>query len=280
MTRNADIIEAVTDFAPPPLQEDYDNTGLQVGNSEDECRGVLLCVDATPEIVEEACERGCNLVISHHPVLFRGVKRLVGATPPERTVIEAIRRGVTIYSSHTSLDSAPGGVSARMAEMLGLKDCHVLEPQKGKAVKLASRLSPEMAREVREGRTGLGMIGRLPSPMIPRQLVELVKRTFDSPVARCSRFAENRLIEKVGLCGGSGSDMIDLALSEGAQAYITSDVKYHSFVDHADEILIVDIGHWESEYCAQSILMEVIREKFPNFAVSLSQTAENPIHYI
>lgn len=279
MITNADIIKAVTDFAPPALQEEYDNTGLQVGDTEAECTGVLLCVDATPSIIEEARRRGVNLVISHHPVLFRGVKRLTGATLVERTVIEAIRAGITIYSSHTALDSAPGGVSARMAEMIGLRECQVLEPQESRAGKIAGCLSDHMAREVISGHTGLGMIGSLPSPLTPSRLVGLVKSTFGSPVARCDAYPHDSMISRVALCGGSGSDMIPLAISKGAQAYITSDVKYHDFVDYANRILIIDIGHWESEHCSQSILMDAIRENFPNFAVSFSQTAENPIHY-
>lgn len=279
MIKNEDIIKAVTDFAPPVLQEDYDNTGIQVGCINDECKGVLLCVDVTPEILIEAKEKGCNLIISHHPILFRGIKHLTGASMVERIVIDAIRSGITIYSSHTALDSAPGGVSARMALMLGLEDCRVLENQRDRAGRISSFLTFDMVEKVKDGCTGLGIIGRFHSPLSASALIELVKCTFNSPVARCTKLP-SKMIRKVALCGGAGASMINLAISNHAEAFITSDIKYHDFVDHADDILLIDIGHWEGEYCAVSILMDVIKEKFPNFAVNISLSAENPIHYI
>ncbi len=266
MITNGDIIRIITDCAPPRLQEPYDNTGVQVGSVGDECRGVLLCVDVTPQIIDEAVSEGCNLVVSHHPVLFKGVKSLTGATPVEEVVIKAIRHGVTIYSCHTSLDNAPEGVSARMARMLGLTDCTVLDP-----------VEPSRAQGLP---AGCGMVGTLPTALTPAELVARVKAVFGSPVARCTSYDPSSRISRVGLCGGSGAFLIGKALEDGAQAFITSDVKYHDFVDYAHRILLVDIGHYESEHCATEIFMDIIREKFPNFAVRFSRIATNPINYM
>ena len=137
-----DIIEAIEEFAPPRLQESYDNTGYQVGDPEAEAIGALLCVDVTEDIIDEAVAKGCNLIISHHPLIFRGLKSVTGANRPERALAKAILSGVTVYSSHTATDSTIGGVSWRMAEMLGLSDVSVLVP------------SPPGAE------TGLGTIGQ------------------------------------------------------------------------------------------------------------------------
>lgn len=270
MVTNGDIIKYITGYAPPCLQEEYDNTGVQIGSLDDVCTGVMLCVDVTPEVIAEAVTEECNLVISHHPVLFRGVKSLTGATLVERVVIDAIRAGLTVYSCHTALDNAPGGVSARMARMLGLHHCRVLD-----------RVTDSRQCAVPEGReAGCGMTGLLAAPLTPALLVEKVKSVFGSPVARCTRYPSEALIERVALCGGSGAFLIDKAIASGAQAFITSDVKYHDFVDYASRILIIDIGHYESEYCATEIFMDIIREKFPNFAVRVCRNAANPIIYM
>ena len=266
MITNGDIIRVITDYAPPRLQEPYDNTGVQVGSVGDECRGVMLCVDVTPQVIAEAVSEGCNLVVSHHPVLFKGIKSLTGATLVETVVIEAIRHGITMYSCHTSLDNAPEGVSARMARMLGLTDCMVLDP-----------VEPARAQGLI---AGCGMVGTLSTPLSPAGLVKLVKSTFGSPVARCTAYDPSSTVSRVALCGGSGAFLISKAIAAGAQAYITSDVKYHDFVDYAHRILLIDIGHYESEHCATEIFMDVIREKFPNFAVRFSRIATNPIIYM
>ncbi|MDE6464188.1 MAG: Nif3-like dinuclear metal center hexameric protein [Muribaculaceae bacterium] len=124
------VIAAIEEFAPRALQESWDNSGLQIGlpPGSDECTGVLLCVDVTEAIIAEAVEAGCNLVLSHHPLIFKGLKSLSGRTPSERAAAAAIRAGVAVYSAHTSLDSTRGGVSYAMAERLGARVLHVLEP--------------------------------------------------------------------------------------------------------------------------------------------------------
>lgn len=256
-----DIIDAVNGFAPLGFQESWDNSGVQLGCIDDECRGALLCVDVTPAVVDEAISRGCNLIISHHPLLFKALRNITGATPVEVAVMRAIRHGIAVYSAHTSLDSTRGGVSHAMAARLGARVVSVLSP---------SASDPEV---------GLGVLARFDEPISGDVLVERVHRAFDSPVARCSVMPQG-MIEYVAMCGGSGGEFIPLARAAGASAYITSDVRYHDFVDHGREIFIVDIGHYESESCAKDIFYRVISEKFPNFAVYYSEIEKNPINYL
>ncbi len=261
MILNADIISAINNYAPLSLQEKWDNSGVQLGDVTAPCRGVLLCVDVTEQVVAEAARRGCNLIVSHHPLLFKGLRNITGSTPVERAVIAAIRGGITVYSGHTSLDSAPGGISHCMVRMLGARFESVLEPSAPGA------------------ETGLGAVAVFETPLNEDAFVRLVKDTFGSSVCRCSRPA-GRNIERLALCGGSGGEFIPRAVASGAQAYLTSDVRYHDFVDHGGDIFIVDIGHYESESCAKQIFYRIISEKFPNFAVYYSQTEQNPINYL
>ena len=356
---NAAIISAIEDFAPALLQESWDNTGVQVGSLRAECTGVLLCVDVTPAIVDEARDRGCNLIISHHPLIFKGLKRLTGNTPVEEAVMRAIAAGITVYSSHTAVDSTPGGVSYRMARMLGARPVKVLSPLAGRHIRvraivaddacrtalaifgelmgesncyvsdlslnravtdsndpfgstvdivvdckaieavlrsdLVSTLHARLEEAVGNGlktfatetvadtdpTVGLGVYALLDEPMTASELVEHVKKTFGSPVARCTALPDEDVpIRRIAMCGGSGGEFIATAMRAGAQAYITSDTRYHDFVDYQNEILIIDIGHFESESCTKEIFYNVIKEKFPNFACYKSAIEENPIKYI
>lgn len=257
-----DIIDAIEAVAPNSLQEGWDNTGLLVGRRDADCRGVMLCVDVTPDIVLEALEAGCDMIVSHHPLIFKGLKRLNGDGRVERSVELAVKNGVAIYCCHTSIDNASGGVSWVMANRLGATGCEVLSHQAGS-----------------DGLTGLGVIGGFNEPLTADRLVERVKRSFGSPVARCSRCPEVE-ISRVAMCGGSGSEFIADAIAAGAQAYITSDTRYHDFVDYGEKIFIVDIGHFESEECTKEIFYQIITEKFPNFAVRYSVIETNPISYL
>ncbi len=258
-----DIISTIEQFAPPCLQEGYDNTGLQLGDRNAECVGVLLCVDVTPGIIEEAIEKRCNLIVSHHPLLFKGLKSITGATPVEQSVMKAIAAGVAIYSCHTSIDNATHGVSWVMAQKMQLKGVRVLEPQTDDA------------------NTGLGAVGVYETPITVSELVKRVKEVFSSPVVRCTALPEDDFrIKTVAMCGGSGSFLLEKAVAENAQVFITSDTKYHDFVDYANRIFIVDIGHFESEQCTKEIFYHVIKEKFPTFALYYSDSEKNPINYL
>jgi len=266
MTTIADIIQAVETYAPPTLQESWDNTGWQVTPTAitDRCTGVMLCLDITPAVVEEARTRGCNLIISHHPLIFRGLRTITGATQGERAVIMAIRSGIAVYSSHTALDSAPSGVSHELGTLLGLTGMRPLAP---------SATDP---------RAGLGVIGTVPGGSMSRSsLIQAVKRVYDAPTVRVTQgSADNSDIHTVALCSGSGGEFITAAIALGADAYITSDVRYHDFLDHGREIFIVDTGHFESEICTKSIFSRIISQKFPNFAVHMATCEQNPVTYV
>lgn len=260
---HSDITDAIENVAPRNLQEGYDNSGYQTGNPLQECKGVLVCVDLTPDILDEAVSKGCNLVITHHPVLFRATKTIVPGDRVNDVIIEAIRRGITIYSCHTSIDNTPvNGVSWQMAGMLGLKDITTLTT--------GDTVTP-----------GAGAVGNLPSPLTHAEFVSLVKKTFNSPIARCSHPADpGKRIKRVALCGGAGGDFISDAVKSGADAYVTSDCKHNMFIDLTDHIFLVDIGHFESEECTKQIFCDILNKKFANFAVCKSQTEKNPINYL
>lgn len=258
-----DVIKALTDAIPERWQEDFDNTGIQVGETLRRCTGVMVCVDATPAIVVEAYERGCNLLITHHPLIFHPLRRISGYDRVSRTIYKAIKNDVTIYSCHTSVDNAPRfGVSWMMARKLGLIDIKPIETKEPDG-------------------TGIGVIGKLPQPLTPQQFALHVKTSFDTPAVRCSSPAQPPYsIDRVIVGGGACSHLLPLAVSRGAQAVVTSDCKLNHFIDHLGQLFLVDIGHHEAENCTKQIFSQIITDKFPNFAVCQSQQEENPVNYL
>ncbi len=258
-----DVIAVIEEAFPLHYQEDYDNTGLQVGSVMRHCTGALLCVDVTPEIIVEAESKGCNLIISHHPLIFNPIKSIVTAGRGDFSIYKAIKNDITIYSCHTSVDNAPlRGVSWKMAEMLGMKNLTSLESRGA-------------------DRAGSGVFGELPEPLGHIELVERVKAAFGSPVARCSSLTPMRdKISRLALCGGAGGFLIPKAIESGAQAFIASDCKHNQFLDYAKSIFLIDIGHFESEECTKQIFYQIIREKIPNFALYYSELEKNPIIYL
>lgn len=256
-----DIADAIAAAAPLSLQESWDNSGVQLGDMSAPCTGVLLALDPTEAVIDEAVARRCNLVVTHHPLLFKGLKHISGANAVERAVIKAIRAGVAVYSSHTAMDSATGGVSAEMARRLGARVVRPLVPG-----------SPD-------GPTGLGVVADFDIPVSGIELVERVHEAFGPHPLRCSAMPSGT-VTRIALCGGSGGEFIPDAVAAGAGAYITAEIRYHDMLDRGKDIFLLDIGHFESETCAKDIFYRIITEKFPNFAVKYSQTEENPINYL
>ncbi len=261
MLKVKDIAEVIENFAPPTLQESYDNAGLQVGNPEMIVSAALLCLDVTEDIVDEAIQRSCNLIISHHPLIFKGLKEITGKTAIERIVIHAIRDNIAIYAAHTNLDSAWEGVSHEIAHSLGLTDIKVLEPKPG------------------NDKCGLGVIGKI-KPVPKLEFLRKVKDTFNVKSLRYSDRWSGLVIKKVAVCGGSGASLIPEAIKEGADVIVTGDVKYHDFTEYGYDIIIADIGHFESELCTKEIFSRIIREKYPDFVTYFSETEKNPIKYL
>lgn len=261
MLKVNDIAAAIEDFAPKRLQESYDNAGLQVGDPDMEVTAVLLCLDVTEDVVNEAVARHCNLIVSHHPLLFKGLKEVTGRTATERIVIRAIRENIAIYAAHTNLDSAWEGVSHEIAHILKLKDLKVLEPKCD---------NPE---------TGLGVIGSVqPTPKI-----EFLRKVKDSFKVKCLRYSAQSpqlVVRKVAVCGGAGASLIRDAIAADADIIVTGDVKYHDFTTYGLDIIIADIGHYESEICTKEIFSRIIREKYPDTVVYFAASEANPINYM
>lgn len=261
MLKVKDIAKAIEDFAPKDLQESFDNTGLQIGNPEMNVSAVLLCLDVTEDIMTEAKRRQCNLIVSHHPLLFTGLKQITGSDPTQRIVAEALRNDIAIYASHTNLDSAFEGVSYELAHMLGLASVTPLSPNQDR---------PE---------TGLGVIGKsAPTPTL--EFLRKVKDTFNIPHLRYSAVSPQLVVRRVAICGGSGSSLIREAIRNGADILLTGDLKYHDFTSYGHSMVLADIGHYESELCTKRIFSRIIRQAFPESVVYFAESESNPIAYI
>ena len=262
-----EITDAIEQYAPLRLQEEWDNAGIQVGDPEAQVTGVLLCTDATEAVVAEAVSRGFNLVVSHHPLIFRGLKKIMGRTPVERTVAMAIKHDVTIYSAHTNMDSAWHGVSFRMADKIGMTDVEFLD---------AGHVDPYGEQDC--ATAGCGVIGNI-EPMKATEVLARVKTAFEVGAVRYSGDGE-RIVTRVALCGGAGGFLLDKAVEQGAQLYVTADMRYHDFLDNSQRIVVADIGHYESEHFTKEIFLEIIQKKNPTFAVDFAKSETNQVKYL
>jgi dinuclear metal center YbgI/SA1388 family protein len=364
MIQLREIITALEGVAPLSLQESYDNSGLQVGDSEMEVTGILVTLDVTEEVLSEAEKLGFNLVVSHHPVIFGGLKSITGKNAAERIVRMAIQKEIAIYSGHTNFDAVSGGVNTAMANRLGLVDQEILEPADGQLKKLVVFVPHDHLEQVRQAmfdagaghigaydrcsfnlegtgtfrgsegsdpfvgepgklhhepetrletivpvplvskvvraltrahpyeevaydiyplenidhRNGMGMVGNLQNPMDEELFLGFVKDRFGAGVIRHTAL-RSKSVRKVALCGGSGSFLIRRAVASGADVFVTGDVKYHQFFDADGRIVIMDIGHFESEQFTRELFYDLLMKKFPKFAIRLSETETNPIKY-
>ena len=253
-----EIISVIESFAPLSIQESWDNSGLCVGSPEDEVTSVLMGLDCTPQLVDEAIACGADMIITHHPLIFSGLKKITPENQVGAAVIKAIRAGIAIYAAHTSADKVIAGVSGAMAARLGLEDVQILD-------------------EDGEG-TGLGVVGNLPEPLSAAEVTALMKERFGLKVLKSSRPLDGK-IERVAMCGGSGGSLIGAARKSGAQLYVSGDISYHNFFTE-DGFMIMDIGHYESEIEIVDILFSLIKKNFPTFAVRITQNLNsNPIYY-
>ncbi len=364
MIQLKEIIGTLEKVAPLSFQESYDNSGLQVGDPELEVTGALVTLDVTEAVIDEAARLGLNLVVSHHPVIFGGLKSLTGRTASERIVARSIQQGIAIYSSHTNLDAITEGVNSMMASRLGLNQIRILDPMKGQLKKIVVFVPHESLERVRhaifeagaghigaydscsfnlEGKgtfrgsegtdpfvgqpgvmhqepetrletivpahqvtgvvkamvaahpyeevaydlypleneysmAGMGMVGDLEDSMDEEAFLNLVKERFGIAVIRHSVLLE-KPVKRVALCGGAGSFLLEKAIRSGADVFVTGDLKYHQFFDADGKILIMDIGHFESEQFTRELFYDLLIKNFPKFAVRLSETDTNPIKY-
>ena len=255
------VLSALEQFAPLPLQESWDNAGLQLGLTEAEVSGALLCLDVNEAIIDEAISKGCNLIVSHHPLLFRGLKQISGADYVQRCVIKAIKHDIVIISMHTNMDNALDGVNWKIAERLGLKDCKFF------AQKTVDGLE-----------AGSGVVGELPSEMDARAFIELVKKQFGVQCAQCNALLE-RPIRKVAICGGAGDFLLPDAISQDADAFITGEMHYHQYFGTEQQIQICVIGHYQSEQFTSEIFRDIILKECPDVRTEIAETCTNPIYY-
>ena len=260
-------IQNVTDYleelAPLSYAEDFDNVGLLIGNYETKISGILVTLDSLEETVDEAITKNCNLIVSFHPIIFSGLKKLNGNTYVERVVLKAIKNDIAIYAIHTALDNKKDGVSGKICEVLGLKNTEILIPK--------SNLNTHET-------IGMGMIGELETEMDETTFLQFVKTTMKTECVRHSELL-GKSIKKVAVLGGSGSFAIENAIALNADIYISSDFKYHDFFKAEKQILLADIGHYESEQFTKNLLVEYLTKKFTSFAVILSEKSTNPIYY-
>lgn len=359
-----DIIEVLEQFAHPSLQETYDNSGLLTGDTNTIVTGILVTLDCTEDIIDEALKKKCNMIVAHHPIIFSGIKKLNGKNYIERTIIKALKNDVLIYAIHTNLDNVYNGVNAKIAEKLGLVKTKILAPVSGKLLKLVTFVPAADAEKVRNAlfgagagviseydscsfniqgtgtfrgsentnpyvgkkgqihfesetrievilpdylkdnvlsalikahpyeevaydiyllanqhqRIGAGLIGDLPNPLNEKEMLEHIKNKLKTKCIRHTVLL-NKSIQKVALCGGSGSFLLKNAIAAGADIFITADFKYHQFFDAENRILVADIGHFESEQFTNELLRDVLIKKFPTFAVHLTEINTNPINY-
>jgi dinuclear metal center YbgI/SA1388 family protein len=257
-----EVLSALEQFAPLPLQESWDNAGLQVGLTETEVSGALLCLDVTEKIVDEAVSKGCNLIVSHHPLLFRGLKTLSDLTDVQRTVRKAVRQDICVISMHTNMDNAVGGVNYVIAQKLGLTDVRFLVP--------TSSATTE---------SGSGVVGELTKPMAADDFIIQVKRIFGVECAMCNELLR-RPIRRVALCGGAGDFLLDDAVKAGADAFITGEMHYHQYFGYEQQLQICVIGHYQSEQFTTEIFEEIIRQACPGVKTLTAETCTNPIYYL
>ena len=359
-----DVTDILEELAPLHFAEDFDNVGLLVGDYQATVSGILITLDTLETVVEEAIDKHCNLIVSFHPILFTGLKKITGATYVERVVLKAIQNGIAIYSMHTALDNAPKGVNAKICEVLGIAHPKVLIPKQNTIKKLTTYVPVKQADNLRsklfevgagaignysncsftiEGSgsfkpdekakpykgtigelhleketqlnltftadketailnalfqfhpyeevayevytltnknqdIGMGMIGDLPLAMKDHEFLASLKDKMNTAVIRHSKLFGTS-VKKIAVLGGSGAFAIGAAKAAGADVLVTADVKYHQFFEAEDQIVIADIGHFESEQFTKNLLVDYLTKKMPNFAISLSESKTNPIKY-
>lgn len=250
-----DIIELLERKLPLKLQESWDNSGLQVGSTSSLCTGVLLCLDVTERIVEEAKAKGCNLIVAHHPLLFRGLKCIGDRSYVERSVTLAIKYDISIYAAHTNADTAPEGLNYLLGQKLGLENISILAPN----------LS---------GEAGLGVIGNLKEEMELSAFIAHLASSFDSKQVRRSPYTPQS-VKRVALCGGAGAFLHSRARELGADVFITGEAKYNDYFD-AEGISLITIGHYESEYIVCKLFEQIIDAEYPGLS-HLSKINVNPV---
>lgn len=254
-----EITSAIETLAPLRLQEEYDNAGLQVGFEQNEVTGVLVCLDITEEVVTEAIGNGCNLVVSHHPLIFKPLSCVSDRTWQQKTVVDALKNGITLYSAHTNLDNARGGVNFHIANILGLKNVEWLEAKPGIDA-------------------GSGIIGQLPEAVDSKEFLLRLKELFGVRALRHSQIRKEK-IETIAVCGGSGAFLREAARQKRADCFVTGEIHYHDWFE-AGDLLMAELGHYESEQFTIDLLAGYLHTAFPELKIEKLSFSTNPIEVL
>lgn len=256
-----EVVQTLEQFAPLPLQESYDNAGLQIGiTGTEDVSGVLLCLDVTEAVVDEALRLDCNMIVAHHPLLFRGIKCVDERTTVGRCLRRTVAHGITVYAAHTNLDNARGGVNFRMAEHIGLTDTDFLAPAPG-------------------GQSGSGLIGTLAHPEAPLAFLDRMKQTFGTGCL-VHNDGPARPVRRVALCGGAGAFLLDDAVARGADVFLTGEMGYHHFFGYEQDIWIGIMGHYESERFTIDLLYDLLHHAHPSLPLFKTSVNTNPLRYL
>jgi len=261
--RVKEVVDYLHSLAPNQYQEEYDNSGLLVGSYDDTITGALVSLDVTEAVLDEGITLGCNLIISHHPIIFSGIKRLTDADYIQRIVKKAIKNDLNLFAIHTNLDNVyEYGVNTNIAKLLGLSDIKILRPKAG----------------LDDLNVGSGVIGSI-KEQDEEAFLTFLKKTMNISCIKYTNL-RNIPIQKVAICGGSGRFLLPDAIRAGADIFISSDFKYHEFFDADGQIVIADIGHFESEQFTTHMLWEILTNKFSSFAAHYTKVNTNPVNYL
>mgnify|MGYP001378053277 CR=1 FL=1 len=260
----SEISEILNNWMPRSIAEDFDNVGLIVGNPESLVKNILVTLDATNDVIDEAVKKNCNLIISYHPIIFNGLKKITSDSGyVQKSIINAVKNNISIYAIHTSLDNHPEGITYFLAKKIGLRNLSILIPK---------------TNNLEEMKTGMGIIGKLYEPKDVDSFFDLLKDKLNLKYIRHSKKI-NKTISKVSVVVGSGSFAIKNSLDSKVDAFITSDLKYHNFFEVDNKAILVDIGHYESENHIKLIIKEFLNKKIPNLTLLLSENNVNPVKY-
>lgn len=360
-----DIVDFLEQWAPPSLQESYDNSGLLMGEKQDSVTSALITLDLTEQVLDEAIQNGDNLIIAHHPFIFKGVKRIGNQHWIDRCIRKAIQHNIAIYAIHTNLDNVNTGVNHKIAEKIGLQNGRILQPKADTLSKLTVFVptahkdtllaalydagagnignydhcsfqveghgsfrgnensnptigTPGLDEQMKETRIevlasnhslaqalramkeahpyeevayylqalenenqgiGAGMIGEV-NTMETHAFLKHLKTAMNLQVIRHTDTTVKKQITTVALCGGSGSFLLSKAIRAKADILITADFKYHDFFEANGNIIVADIGHYESEVFTKELMHDVLTKNFTKFAFRLSEVDTNPIKYL
>ena len=262
----SELVSFLNHIAPFSYQESYDNSGLLVGDPNSEIKGVLVALDCIETVVDEAILHGANVIVTHHPIIFKGIKQFSGDHYVNRTLLKAIHHNIALYAIHTNLDNMIHGVNSTLADRLHLGNRRILAPIPGQ---FDGNGEP----------VGAGIVGELPLETEPEAFIRWVKEQLNLEVIKHTQLLDKKLIT-IALCGGSGSFLLDHIKAQNIDCFITSDLKYHDFFEADGKYLLMDIGHGESEHFVPALIVDYLKRKFLTFAVLESEVKTQPISYL